>query len=88
MKLNKHSLKAREFGDFSRIKLNKLFSDVSGHLWLKSNASGLIRPQYLSMMLPGEINSIYFPLYLASKVIDYVSMEHIHTYTESEGNSH
>lgn len=62
------------FGDFINEILSVL-SDDSGHFWLKSDVYGLIWPQYLSMMLPREINSIYFPLYLASKMIDYLSMK-------------
>lgn len=42
---------------------------------VKSNVCGPLRPQYPSMMLSGEINSVYFPLYLSSMITDYLSMK-------------
>ena len=42
---------------------------------VKSNVCGLLRPQYPSMMLSGEINSVYFPLYLSSMITDYLIMK-------------
>lgn len=52
------------FEDFFRIEFSELLGDDSGHFWLKSNAGGLMWPQYPSMMLLQEINNIYFPWYL------------------------